>query len=257
MLSLPTRSIAAALALTALLFSGVVLAQPAPEDPAPPKPYKKVSVTLPTPIADPTFEAFRKQLADIAQRKDRAALGALVVPRGFFWEREGGSGADENKSGIDNFAAATGLDAKDGSGWEFLADYAAEPTAATAGDRQDRLCAPANPAFSEDEFLETVKATETNPIEWGYPLIDGIEAREGANLDSQLVEKLGMYFVRVVFDDAPPDSANPVLRIVTPSGKLAFIPAETLSPLGIDQLCYIKQDGAWKIAGYIGEGGQQ
>jgi hypothetical protein len=258
MLSLPTRSFASALALTALLFSGVALAQqPEPQDPAPPKPYNKVAVTLPTPVADPSLEAFRKQLTEIAQRKDRSALSALVAPRGFFWEREGGNAADEKKSGIDNFAAAIGLDAKDGSGWELLADYAGEQTAAPAGDRKDMLCAPANPAFNEDEFLETVKATETNPIEWGYPLVDGIEAREGAKPDSKLVEKLGMYFVRVVFDDAPPDSGDPVLRIVTPSGKLAFIPAETLSPLGIDQLCYVKQDGAWKIAGYIGEGVQQ
>jgi hypothetical protein len=257
MLSLRIRSIAAAFVLTGLLFSGAALAQPAPPDPAPPKPYNKVAVNLPPPVADPSLDAFRKQLADVAQRKDRAALGALVVPQGFFWERESGNAADEKKSGIDNFAAATGLDTKDGSGWEFLADYASEPTASPAGDRQDMLCAPANPVFNETEFYDAVKATETNPIEWGYPLKDGIEAREGAKPDSKLVEKLGMHFVRVVFDDAPPESAEPVLRIVTPSGKLAFIPAETLSPLGIDQLCYVKQDGAWKIAGYVGEGGPQ
>jgi hypothetical protein len=257
MLSLPARSIAAALAVAGLLLSGVALAQPAPQEPAPPRPYKKVSVTLPAPVADPSFEAFRKQLADIVQRKDRAALSALIAPQGFFWERESGNAADEKKSGIDNLAAATGLDNKDGSGWEFLADYADEPTASAVGDGQDKLCAPASPAFNEDELLEVVKDTETNPIEWGYPLKDGIEAREGSKLDSKLVEKLGMHFVRVVFDDAPPDSAEPVLRIVTPSGKLAFVPAETLSPLGIDQLCYVKQDGAWKIAGYVGEGAQQ
>ena len=45
--------------------------------------------------------------------------------------------------------------------------------------------------------------------------------------------------------------------IVTPSGKVAFIPAEMLSPLGIDQLCYAKLDGAWRIIGYAGEGGPQ
>lgn len=257
MLTFATRSIAAALAVASFLLAGAALAQPAPQDPAPPRPYKTVSVSLAAPVADPSFDAFRKQLAEIAQRKDRAALGALIISQGFFWEREGGDGADEKKSGIDNFASATGLDNQDGSGWDFLADYAAEPTASPAGDRQDMLCAPANPVFNEDEFFDVVKATETNPIEWGYPLKDGIEAREGAKPDSKLVEKLGMHFVRVVFDDAPPDSAEPVLRIVTPSGKLAFIPAETLSPLGIDQLCYVKQDGAWKITGYVGEGVSQ
>jgi len=257
MLRRATRSIVSALALTALLFCGAALAQQSPQAPAPPKPYKKVSVNLPAPLADPSLEAFRKQLADIARRKDRAALAALIVPKGFFWEREGGDAADEKKSGIENFAAATGLDAADGSGWEFLADYAAEPTAAPAGDQQDIICAPAAPTFSEDDFLELVKVTETNPIEWGYPLHDGIEARETVKPDSPVVEKLGMHFIRVVFDEAPPESEEPMLRIVTPSGKLAFIPAEGLSPLGIDQLCYVKENGAWKIAGYVGEGGPQ
>jgi hypothetical protein len=255
--SLASRSIAATLALPALLWCGLALAQQQVQQPAPPKPYKKVAVSLPAPINDASFEAFRKELADIAQRKDRAALAALIVPKGFFWERESGNDADEKKPGIDNFAAATGLDAPDGSGWEFLADYAAEPTASAVGDRPDMICAPVIPDFSDDEFLELVKVTETNPIEWGYPMQDGIEARESAKPDSKLVEKLGMHFVRVMFDDVPPDSAEPMLRIVTPSGQLAFIPAETLSPLGIDQLCYIKQNGAWKIMGYVGEGAPQ
>jgi hypothetical protein len=255
--SLAIRSIAATVALAGLLLCGAAIAQQTAQEPASPKPYKKVLVSLPAPVTDPSLDAFRKQLADIAQRKERAALAPLIVSKGFFWEREGGNGADEKKSGIDNFAAATGLDAKDGSGWEFLADYAAEPTASAVGDRQDMICAPANPVFNADELLEAVKATETNPIEWGYPLKDGIEARETAKPDSKLVEKLGMHFVRVVFDDVPPEAAESTLRIVTPSGKLAFIPADTLSPLGIDQLCYLKQDGVWKIVGYVGEGGQQ
>ena len=257
--SLAVRPIAAALALAGMLLCAApAVAQQQPQDPVPPQPYKKVSVNMPPPIADPSFEAFRKQLADIVQRKDRAALAALVVPKGFFWEREGGNGADDRKPGIDNFAAATGLDAPDGSGWDFLADYAAEPTASPPGDRKELICAPANPVFNGDELLEVMKANGGNPFEWGYPVRDGIEARETVELNSPLVEKLGMHFVRVVLDDVhPPNSAEPMLRIVTPSGKLAYIPADTLSPLGIDQLCYIKMDGAWKIMGYVGEGAPQ
>ena len=256
--SLAIRSIGAILVLAASLSCGSTMAQQQPLEPAPPKPYKTVAVNLPAPVNDPSFEAFRAQLADIAERKDRGALAALIVPRGFFWERESGNEADAKKSGIDNLAAATGLDAADGSGWEFLADYAAEPTAAQVGDRQDMICAPVVPDFNEDEFLELMKATETNPIEWGYPVNDGIEARETAKPDSKIVEKLGMHFVRVKFDDVPPDvSAEPMLHIVTPTGQLAFIPAESLSPLGIDQLCYVKREESWKIMGYVGEGAPQ
>src|SRR5580704_16133384 len=61
---------------------------PAPPPPqaqrsAPPKPYKAVPVTLAAPSNDPSFEAFRKQLADIANRKDRAALTRVVVANNF------------------------------------------------------------------------------------------------------------------------------------------------------------------------------
>jgi hypothetical protein len=254
--------ISTALAVACLLSCASANAQPQQQEQLSPKvaapaPYKKVSVSLPAPIADQSLNALRKQLADVAQRKDRPALRALVVPQGFFWEREDGTGADEKKSGADNLAAAIGLDAADGSGWDFLADYADETTASAVVDQKDTFCSPGHPAFSEDEFMEVVKSTGSNPFEWGYPLKDGIEAHTTSKPDSPVVEKLGLHFIRVMLDAAPPEAAEPVLRIVTPSGTLAFIPAEELSPIGIDQLCYVKLDGAWKIVGYVGEGAAQ
>ena len=68
---------------------------------------------------DAGFEAFRKQLGEAAQKKDRAALAKLVVAQGFFWEAENGDKADKKKSGADNLAAALGLANKDSDGWEF------------------------------------------------------------------------------------------------------------------------------------------
>lgn len=242
--------------LAAWLTAGVAVAQQ-PQERAPPKPYRQVTVTLPAPFGDPSFEAFRKRLAAIVQRKDRKALGALVVTQGFFWERGGGNGVDDKKSALDNFAAAVGLDGKDGAGWDFLGDYAAEPSASRVNGRDDMVCGPASPVFREDDFLGVVRETQTNPIEWGYPLRDGIEARESVKPDSRLVARLGLYFVRVIFDDALPDTPEPMLRIVTPAGKLAVIPAGTLAPLGIDQVCYVKQNDGWKIMGFIGEGETQ
>src|SRR5690349_19368916 len=169
------RPLIGAVTLAVFLLAGAAMAQQQAQERVPPKPYKKVAVTLPAAIADPSFDAFRKRLADAVQRKDRNAVGGLIVSQGFFWEREGGNGADEKKSALDNFAAATGLDAKDGSGWEFLGDYAAEPSASRVGDRNDMICAPATPLFKEEELLALVRDTDTNAIEWGYPLKDGIE----------------------------------------------------------------------------------
>lgn len=224
---------------------------------APPRPYKVVAVTVPPAVTDASLEAFRKQLADIAQRKDRAALARVIVSKGFFWERENGDGANRDKPGIENFATATTLDAKDGSGWALLADFAAEPTASQVGDRKDFVCAPSAPVFKDEEFEAVFKATETDPGEWGYPLRDGAEVREGALPNDKVTEKLGMHLVRVMPDDTPLSAAASLLRIVTPSGKVGYVSADLLSPLGFDQICYVKEGNNWKIAGYIGEGGLQ
>jgi hypothetical protein len=64
--------------------------------------------------------------------------------------------------------------------------------------------------------------------------------------------------VRVLPDSAPPDSANqqPFLHIATPSGKTGFVPIEEMSSLGGDQMCYTKDGGGWKIAGYFGGASQ-
>ena len=37
-----------------------------------------------------------------------------------------------------------------------------------------------------------------------------------------------------------------------PSGKVGFVAMETISPLGMEQVCYIKEGAGWKITGYIG-----
>ena len=85
--SLAIRPIVATLVLAGSLLCGAAIAQQQMQEPAPPKPYKQVAVSLSAPINDPSFEAFRKQLADIAERKDRKALAALIVSEGFFWEQ--------------------------------------------------------------------------------------------------------------------------------------------------------------------------
>lgn len=267
---LPVKLSSAALALVAVLvltaMPGVGQTPPqtpqqqAPAQerpPSPPKPYDKVPVTLAPGVTDPSLNAFRKQLADVAARKDRNALAGLTVAKEFFWERENGNAADKNKSGVENLATAVGLDAKDDSGWRLLADYAQESSVSQVGDRKDFVCAPATPIFDDKQFEAILKSTETDPGEWGYPLRDGVEVRDSAAANAKPVEKLGQYFVRVLPDETSSNSARPLaLRIVLPSGKTGYIPEDALLPLGVDQLCFIKQAGAWKIAGYIGEGGE-
>jgi hypothetical protein len=224
------------------------------QQPAPPKPYKTVPVTLAQPYNDPSFDAFRKQLADIANRKDRAALGRLIA-NNFFWMGEKGDKANKKKSGIDNLAAAIELDAKDGSGWQTLAAAANENTLEPIPERKGIMCSPANPTFDEKVAEQVAKDTGTDPGDWGYPTKDGVDVHAAAKADSPVLEKLGLHLVRVMPEE-PPSGAqsqdSPFVRVVTPSGKVGYASEEFLSSLDSDQMCYVKDASGWKIAGYAG-----
>jgi len=224
---------------------------------APPKPYAAIAVTLPKPYVDPGFEAFRKQLGAIAARKDRGALTRLVA-NDFFWMGEKGDKANKKKSGIDNLAAAIGLDAKDGSGWETLTEAASETTLEAIPDRKGIMCAPANPIFDEHALEQLARSTGTEASDWGYPDKAGVEVRAAAQANAAVVDRLGMVLVRVLPDQpattgAAPQQAPSFLRVATPSGKTGFVAEDAISPLGNDQLCYRNDAGGWKIVGYAGE----
>jgi hypothetical protein len=225
-----------------------------PPQPAPPKPYTAVPVTLPQPSTDPSFEAFRKQIGDIASRKDRAALGRLVA-NNFFWLGQKGDKANRRKSGVDNLAAAIALDNKDGSGWQLLTEAAGEATMEPMPQKRGVMCSPASPMFDEAAADKVAKATGTEPEDWGYPSKAGVEVREAPKADAPVIDTLGLNLVRVMPEEPPagaPEQDSPFVRVVTPSGKVGYVPDELLSSLDIEQLCYIKDASGWKIAGYAG-----
>jgi hypothetical protein len=224
---------------------------------APVKPYQTVALTLPKEVTDPSFIAFRKQLGEIAERKDKAALGKIVVGQGFFWMQDKDV-ADKKKSGLANLAAALDLDSKEGAGWQFLSGYANEPTGEALPDKPAVICAPAEPQFDIKAFEALINATNTQPPEWGYPIKDGVEVRSAGKSEAPVIDKLGVTLVRVLTDNAPPDDPNKeaFLHIATPAGKTGYVPLEAMSSLGTDQLCYTKEGGAWKITGYFGGAAQ-
>lgn len=228
--------------------------QPAPpqqQQAAAPKPYKPVSISAPAAVTDPSFEEFRKQLGAIAEKKDRKALAGLMAPN-FFWMGEKGDRADKKRSGVDNLAKAIQLDGKEAPGWEFLGAASADPTGTPFPNRKDTICAPADPTFNPQELEALAKATGTDEGEWAYPTQTGLEVHAGPQPNSPVVEKLGLHFVRVMEDDAPGNQQSPMVKVVAPSGKIGFVPAEALSPLGSDQLCYSKEASGWKISGFVG-----
>ena len=132
-------------ALSLIVVSAPALAQKkpqaAPPAPAPAKPYKPVAIAPPAPAKDAALDTFRGKVGDAAQKKDRAALGPLVVNAGFFWDRESGKGADAKKSGADVLATALGLKNKDAPGWDILASYAEEPSVSATPRHPGAMCA--------------------------------------------------------------------------------------------------------------------
>ncbi len=248
----------------AALGAGPVLAQgqlpepphpfqpPPPPPPAPVKPYQPVAATPPAAFTDAAFQNFRKALVDAVGHKDRGALAKLIVGKGFFWVQDNDL-ADNSKPGIDNLAKAVGLDQPNGAGWALLADAAANPSAAELPHHPGIFCSPAPPRFAPQAFGTLLQDTDTDPTDWGYPSHDGVEARAAAKPDAQVIEKLGMNFVRVLPDSAAPEPGAPsFLHVALPSGKTGFVASQALVTLDHDLICYSKESGTWKIAGYVG-----
>jgi hypothetical protein len=217
---------------------------------AKPKAYKPVAVKLPTPISDPTFESFRKQLSGIAERKDRAAL-ARVVAKEFFWIPEDKDIADKSRPPIDTLTRALGLDSPDGTGWEIIGSFASDATGGFDPDRKGVLCSPAEPEYDIKAAEALAAATGTDFQDWVYPANDSVEVRADPAPGSRVVAKLGLHLIYP--DDSPASAvATDSIRVVLPSGQMGFVSVESLLTLDGDQLCYVKGDDGWKIAGLRG-----
>jgi hypothetical protein len=254
------RTVGLAASALALALTGSALAQGAPQT-SPPGPYKPVPVKVAPLVRDPSLDAFRQQLAAVAQRKDRAALAGMVVAKGFFWERDDGQGADPKKSSIENLVTAFNLEGDDSPGWDGLAQAAADPHAAPDPQKKGVACAPALPELDGKAFETLAQQTKTDPSEWGFPYTAGIEVRGEPKPDAPVIEKLGLILVRVTIDESPLHAVEGTsaewLRIITPAGKVGYVAAGTIGALVSDQICYSKDASGWKIAGLVGGGEQQ
>lgn len=250
-------ALAAAIALLIECFTAMPALAQQPASPAQVKPYKPVSITLPTMQKDAAFEAFRGKVADLARKKDRAGLAKLVVSKGFFWDRERGDGADKKKSGIDNLATALALNRADAAGWDMIASFADDPTVSPSPNHKGAMCAPGDPAFDRKAFGALLDATQTDVLDWGYTVNDGTEVRATPQASAATVEKLGLQFVRVLTDNSPYAAVTSSVKVATPSGQTGYIPADTIAPIGNDQVCYVKIGADWRIGGYVGAGEPQ
>jgi hypothetical protein len=115
----------------------------------------------------------------------------------------------------------------------------------------------AEPLVDHKAAAQTAKATGTEPEEWGFPVKGSLDVHVARQPSSPVIEKVGSVLVRIMPEkppgagDAPPQPGPYFVRIVTPSGKVGYVPDDTISALDNDRLCFIKDAAGWKIIGYI------
>ncbi|HML08877.1 MAG TPA: hypothetical protein VK430_12230 [Xanthobacteraceae bacterium] len=223
------------------------------------KPFQRVNVTRPPALNDPSFTAFRENLAAVAKGRVFEELARNVVTRGFFWDRDFADNFDDKKTGAENLAAAVRLEQESGTGWQMLAEFAADPTATEIPTAPGVLCAPGRPSFAQDDFDRLVEATHSTAADWVFPRREGVELRQAPRPAGTLVETLGSYFVRMIRFDVVGSIGDPLriswARVAAPSGKAGFAPPDSLLSLSAPQLCYVKDvTGRWRITGFIGGG---
>lgn len=239
---------AAAIALAALAFAGAAEAQPKW------KTYPLVAVTIPGDPNDPALTVFRATLSEIARKKDSDALIKLVAKE-FFWERDFGGGFEKKKSPFINFATALNLAAADDSGWRSLAAFADQLPGAHE-KRKGVFCGPPAPKYSAKAFEKLLKDTGSDVFDWSYPAHAHVIVREKGEAGLREIGKLtdNYTFTDLAARGEKFDFAKDWTAVILNDGTRGFVaPGELLTPLD-PRLCFVKRNGNWLIAGYVGGG---
>lgn len=242
--------------MLALTAAAIAAAQPV----LPPlKAYAPVAITLPAASTDASFAAFRAELAAVAKSRVYAALGLLVQSQGFFWDRDFARAFDPRKPALDNLAAAIQLEHRNGSGWQLLAELAAEAAVEPMASRPGVVCAPANPSYDGVAFARLLHATHTRVSEWAYPRAAETKVQATPQPAAAVIGTLGPQFVRLLgFEGAggqPAPERKLWARVATPDASSGFVAPGNLMSLTAERLCYAYDlVGGWRIAGYVAAG---
>ena len=138
---------------------------------------------------------------------------------GFFWDRDFAHNFDPRKPAVDNLATALALEHRDGSGWQSLAAFAAEPTVEPLESRPGVICAPARPSYDGVAYARLLDTTYTTDRDWAYPRASETPVRAAAQPDAATIGTLGAHFVHLLGQA----SDTPWARVVMPDGKTGFV----------------------------------
>ena len=189
----------------------------------------------------------------------RRARTLRAGAQGFFWGRDFGQRFDPRKPSVDNLAAAIALERGNGTGWQALAEFAAEAAVEPLDSRPGVICAPARPTYDSVAFAKLLDTSVTSDIDWAYPRADETPVRAAPQPGAAKVGTLGLHFVRLLgfegADSEPSPGRTQWARVALPDGKQGFVAPGSLMSLTAERLCYIKDLVAgWRIAGYVAGG---
>jgi hypothetical protein len=242
-----------------LLIDFIAIAAPcaaaaAQPSPLPPKPYAVVTITRPA--ANASLLAFQARLAAVAKPRLYAELAPLVVPRGFFWDRDLHHAFDPQRRAVDNLAAAVALERHNGIGWRRLAAFATAPASERLESRPGVVCGPARPQYDGVAFTKLLDLSYTSAADWVYPRADETPVRAEPQAKAAVIGSVGTHFIRLLgFEGIAGDPAplrTQWSRVVLPDGKTGFAARDSLMSHTGERLCYAEDPvTGWHIAGYI------
>lgn len=233
-------------------------------------PYPEVKVEALVPYTpDAAFEAMRKKFVDAVEKKDMAALVALVAPN-FAWTA-GGDPAEEfdsKRDGLHNFKVAFGFrpHGKDADGptemgplWDLLVLYAAEPSLAQEPNSPN-VCGPSTARVLDPNALkQAMEKVETDDevTEWVY-FIDEVTlttsptGRSSAGkIAKTALPLVGAHPMPGQGQSSAPSQPPTHVELLLPSGKTGWAAIASVRPLLFDRLCFAKNAGGdWMIAAF-------
>jgi hypothetical protein len=230
--------------------------------------YPEVKVVLESAYKpNAAFDKMNGTFLDAVQRKDVAALMALVAPT-FLWtvNDHPADELDLGRDAVHNFKVAFGFralgDDDDGgvdSGpyWEVLTSFAEEPGFYTANDADTLVCGPMAAEVLDDKAFDQARRkldAIDEPVEWYFTVAAETPIAKTPGDTGIPIAKVGTIAMPLVSfypseKEGGPLSPPTHFEVLLPSGQTGWVPVNAVRPLETDHLCYARTAaGVWKIA---------